>query len=160
MSEQIWAKEWLRSVARALRDRQRAKDILEASLERARCAGSSIGETIHHNDGSENRTEKNMIGLVQAEADYETANRQATEACGEFDEMYYANKSILEGTLGDALDVIRLKFRMGMKEKDIMDTLHISRTKLYHDQRALIEYFDFIGKTRALHPDQGDELMP
>lgn len=152
MSYEGWAKGWLQGVAEARITLERACEMLQARRERALCVSNPLGATGPHGKGGENPAERNVVGLIQAEQEYAIVYDWTTKALEEFDRMYKANRPGLSGTLADGMDAAELKYRHGMTEPEVMETLHISRSKLYSDQVALVDYLNHIGYARAMDP--------
>jgi hypothetical protein len=152
MCDKGWAKGWLRGVAEARVALERADEMLQARRERALCVSNPLGDTGPHGKGGGNLAERSMVGLIEAEEQYAAVYEWTTKAIEEFDRMYKANRPGLRGALADGLDAAELKYRHGMTEPEVMEALHVSRSKLYSDQAALIDYLDLIGYARAMDP--------
>lgn len=147
-----WAKGWLQGIAEARVTLERANAMLVAKREKALCVSDPMGNPGPHGKGGDNVAERRVIGLIQAEEDYAAIYEWATKALEEFDHMARVNKPGFRGALLDGLDVVELKYRHGMTEPEIMETLHISRSKLYASQASVIDYLDNLGYARAMDP--------
>lgn len=147
-----WAKGWLQGVAEARTALVRADEILTARREKALCVSNPMGNPAPHGGSDGNVAERNVIGLIQAEEDYAAIYKWATDALEEFDRMVMVNKPGFRGTMLDGMNVVELKYRHGMTEPEIMEALHVSRSKLYADQAAIIDYLDNLGYARAMDP--------
>ena len=153
MSNTGWAKGWLQGVAEARVALERAEEMLQVRRERALCVSNPLGDAGPHGKGGGNPAERNVVGLIQAEEEYAAIYEWTCKALEEFDHLYKVNRPGLHGTLADGLDAAELKYRHGMTEPEVMDALHISRSKLYSDQAAFVDYLDHIGYARAMDPD-------
>lgn len=153
MCDTGWAKGWLQGVAEARAALIRADEVMAARRERALCVSNPMGDAGPHGSGGGNTSERNVIGLIAAEEDYAAIYSWATKALAEFDRMVMLNKPGFRGSFLNGMDVVELKYRHGMTEPEIMETLHISRSKLYADQAALIDYMDNQGYARIMSPD-------
>ena len=149
-SQSVWARDWLRSVAEARLAIERARKLVEVRRERALCMGNPMGGGSGC-DGT-NRSEENVLALVESEDDLTTTYAWATKELREFDEMAKANRQCLRGSMLDGLDVAEMKYRIGMSDREAAKVLGISRSKLHADLAAFVDYLDYIGCERTFRP--------
>lgn len=125
--------------------------LAEVRRERALCMGNPLSSG-PSGKGGVNAAEANVIGYVASEEDFETTYAWARAELDQFDAMAEANRKILRGAILDGLDVAEMKYRIGMTDREIAKALGESRSKVHYRLAAFVDYLDFIGRDRALHP--------
>ncbi|MBR3328153.1 MAG: hypothetical protein IKG22_12610 [Atopobiaceae bacterium] len=150
-SQTGWARDWLRGVADARVALERTQTLLEVRRERALCMGNSMSSGPSGKGGA-NASEANVIGYVASEEDFETTYAWTRAELDQFDAMAKANRMILRGAILDGLDVTEMKYRIGMTDREIAKKLWALRSKVHYRLAAFVDYLDFIGRKRALHP--------
>ena len=151
-SQSGWARDWLRSVADARVALERARALVEVRRDRALCMGNPLA-CGPSGKGGANMVEANMVGYVTSEEELEATYAWARAELDQFDAMAKANRRILRGAILDGLDVAEMKYRIDCTDKEIAKAFGSSRSKVHYRIAAFVDYLDFIGRERAMHPE-------
>ena len=152
LSSQGWARDWLQEVneARIAVDREEA---ISRAMEDRAFRISRPSTTGRGNHGNSDGTD-----VIDAKVDRDSSDpvAWARVVLARFDATYSSMRPGLRGTIAGGLDACRLRYRLGMSEKQAISALGISKTTIHAWIDSLLDYFDYLGPSTISNDSRGD----
>lgn len=148
-SETKWARDWLNEVGEARKALERAEAVAELRESRAYALPNPLA---HAGEGNVRGGIHDRMRAADDMIDGEMSDDAldwARVALALFDHMAKVNRVTLRGAMLDGLDIAEMRHALGASDNQICDAFHISRSKLFNDLNAFIDYLDYIGPESA-----------